>query len=60
MTLEKSVFDSKIDESFFVPKRLMHKIVNASAEKLETVEVQRGEYLSEKYIERVSDKSGRS
>lgn len=48
-----------VDESVYIPQKTMHRLSNASAQPLEIVEVQTGDYLGEDDIERFEDCYGR-
>lgn len=48
-----------VDQSVYIPQKTMHRLSNASAQPLEIVEVQTGDYLGEDDIERFDDRYGR-
>ena len=48
-----------MDQSVYIPQKTMHRLSNASAQPLEIVEVQTGDYLGEDDIERFDDRYGR-
>lgn len=59
VTRGKEIFILKENESIFIPLGIKHRISNPSAEILEIIEVQSGDYLEEDDIERFEDEYGR-
>ena len=49
-----------VDQSVYIPQKTMHRLSNASAQPLEIVEVQTGDYLGEDDIVRLQDNYGRA
>ena len=54
-----NTFTLKANESTFIPSNTKHRLRNDTAQPLELIEVQVGDYLGEDDIERFSDSYGR-
>ncbi len=59
VTVGDRVFEAGEGETVFIPKNTPHRLENKTSHPLEVIEVQRGEYLGEDDVVRISDIYGR-